>query len=87
MTAIHPRPTLTETIDPTAGRVRVSGHLTAQGVDLLRGTVANLHRQGHPYVALDLAGVHTADDGALDLLRALRLGNDPTRAVVLVNVP
>ena len=85
VTATHPSTALTETIDPQAGRVRVRGHLTAQGVDLLRGTVANLHRLGHPHVVLDLAGVHTMDDGALDLLRALPDGDHEARSVVLLN--
>jgi anti-anti-sigma regulatory factor len=85
VTTIHPGPALTETIDALAGRVRVGGHLTPQGVDLLRGTVANLHRLGHRHVVLDLAGVHTVDDGALDLLRTLPDGDQQTGTVVLVN--
>lgn len=80
------RPVLTEAIDPLSGTVRVSGHLTAQGVDLLRGTVENLCRLGHSRVVLDMAGVQDAEDGALRVLRELRTrdGRDGSR-VVLVN--
>jgi anti-anti-sigma regulatory factor len=76
VTATHPGPALTETVDPVAGRVRVSGHLTLQGADLLRGTVESLRRLGHTSVLVDLAGVRTVDPGALHLLHALQRGED-----------
>jgi len=76
---------MTEEVDPLAGRVRVSGHLTRQGVDLLRGTVENLCRQGHARVLVDLTAVHAVDDGTLDALRALpRRGGGAGSSVVLV---
>jgi hypothetical protein len=77
----HRTPALTEAIDPVAGTVRVSGHLTPQGADLLRGTVENLCRLGHSRVVLDLAGLQDADDDALRVLRELRGG--PGRVVLL----
>jgi anti-anti-sigma regulatory factor len=61
--------TLTEVVDARVGTVRASGHLTAQGADLLRGTVEQLHRSGHARVLLDLRGVHLADDAGLHVLR------------------
>jgi anti-anti-sigma regulatory factor len=61
--------TLTETVDPRIGTVRASGHLTALGADLLRGTVEQLHRSGHARVLLDLQDVQTADDAGLHVLR------------------
>ena len=86
MTVTHPGPALVETVDPVAGRVRVSGHLTLQGADLLRGTVENLCRLGHSRVVVDLAGVHTADDAALELLRTLNRGEDgPPAPLILVH--
>ena len=38
---------MTEVVDSLRGAVRVSGHLTVQGADLLRGTVEILRRGGH----------------------------------------
>lgn len=71
----RPRPavaqTLTEVVDGRRGRVRVSGHLTPQGADLLLGTVEGLRRQGHSTVVLDLAGVQAADGVGLDVLSTL----------------
>lgn len=61
---------LTEVIDGRTGSVRVSGHLTAQGADLIRGTVASLHRLGHADVLIDLAGLQGADDAGLRVLRS-----------------
>jgi anti-anti-sigma regulatory factor len=61
--------TLTEVVDARIGTVRASGHLTAQGADLLRGTVEQLHRSGHARVLLDLRGVQAADDAGLHVLR------------------
>jgi len=65
-------PLLTEVVDGRSGRVRVSGHLTPQGADLLRGTVEGLRRQGHSTVVLDLADVQAADDVGLHVLSSLR---------------
>ena len=67
-----PDAALSEAIDPIAGTVSVSGHLTIQGADLVRGTVENLYRLGHVSVLLDMAGVDATDDGALPLLQALQ---------------
>jgi len=78
----HRTPALTEAIDPVAGRVRVSGTLTPQGVDLLRGTVENLCRLGHSRVVLDLAGLQDADEDALRVLRELP---GSSGRIVLVN--
>lgn len=61
---------LTEVVDGRAGSVRVSGHLTAQGADLIRGTVASLHRLGHVDVLVDLAGLQGADDAGVRVLRS-----------------
>jgi anti-anti-sigma regulatory factor len=86
VTATHPArtgPALTEAVDPVAGVVRVSGHLTVQGADLVRGTVENLCRLGHSRVVLDLAAVQTADDGALPVLQALRDSSAQGRVVLL----
>ena len=62
---------MTEVVDSRLGAVRVSGHLTAQGADLLRGTVEALHRNGHTRVLLDLQDVWAADDAGLHALRDL----------------
>lgn len=67
-----PGPSLTEVVDGYTGRVRVSGHLTPQGADLLRGTVEGLRRLGHTTVVLDLADVQGADDVGLHVLSDLR---------------
>jgi anti-anti-sigma regulatory factor len=61
--------TMTEFIDSARGAVRVSGQITAQGADLLRGTVEALHRSGHVRVVLDLQDVLAADDAGLHVLR------------------
>ena len=63
------RPALTETVNVRTGAIRISGHLTAQGADLVRGTVESLRRSGHTRVLLDLGGVRAADDAGLDVLR------------------
>jgi anti-anti-sigma regulatory factor len=64
--------TLTEIVDARLGAVRASGHLTAQGADLLRGTVEQLHRSGHARVLVDLQGVQAVDAAGLHVLRMLR---------------
>jgi anti-anti-sigma regulatory factor len=63
---------MTEVVNVRTGSVRVSGHLTVQGADLLRGTVETLHRSGHNFVLLDLRDVQAADDAGLHVLRAVR---------------
>jgi anti-anti-sigma regulatory factor len=67
----HGHPAMTEVVDSRRGSVRVSGNLTAQGADLLRGTVECLRRGGHAVVLLDLGEVNTADPAGLQDLRAL----------------
>jgi anti-anti-sigma regulatory factor len=62
----------TEVVVPRVGPIRVSGHLTRQGADLVRGTVETARRTGSPVVVVDLAGVRTADDAGLDALHTLR---------------
>lgn len=63
---------MTEIVDSRRGAVRVSGHLTVQGADLLRGTVEHLCRCGHARVVLDLRDVRATDDAGLDVLRELQ---------------
>jgi anti-anti-sigma regulatory factor len=63
---------LSETVDRRIGVIRASGHLSAQGADLIRGTADALREGGHRRVVLDLAGVQAADDDGLALLRRLR---------------
>ncbi|MGY1780636.1 STAS domain-containing protein [Geodermatophilus sp. SYSU D01036] len=62
----------TEVVVPRAGAIQVSGHLTTQGADLVRGTVETVRRTGSSAVVVDLAGVRTADDAGLDALHLLR---------------
>ena len=64
---------LSETVDQRIGVIRASGHLSAQGADLLGGTARALREGGHRRVVVDLAGVQAADDDGLDLLRRLRV--------------
>ena len=59
---------MTEIVDSHRGAVRVSGHLTLQGADLLRGTVEQLRRGGHVRVVLDLRDVRAADAAGLHVL-------------------
>lgn len=65
-------PDMTETVDSRTGSVRVSGRLTEQGAELLRGTVETLHRRGHACVVVDLHDLHGTEDAGLDVLRELR---------------
>ena len=65
------RPVLTETVDARAGVVRLDGHLTSQGADLVEGLVEGLHRSGHRRVLVDAHGVSSADAGARALLASL----------------
>ena len=55
-------PALSEVVDGLAGKVTVTGQLTPQGADLLRGTVEGLRRLGHSTVVVDLAALEA--DGA-----------------------
>ena len=76
MTSVHSQPastgpTLSEVVDGPRGRVTVSGHLTRQGADLLRGTVEGLRRLGHSTVVLDLKAVRVADPVGLHVLNDL----------------
>jgi anti-anti-sigma regulatory factor len=70
MSATHltDRPSLTETVNIRTGAIRVTGHLTVQGADLLRGTVESLRRSGHTRVVLDLRGLEAADDAGVQVL-------------------
>lgn len=63
---------LTETVNGRTGTVHASGRLTAQGVDLLRGTLELLARQGHRTVLLDLAEVDAPDGTGASMLHELR---------------
>ncbi|WP_167760853.1 STAS domain-containing protein [Geodermatophilus sp. DF01_2] len=71
MLAPHDR-SLSEIVDRRAGLIRVSGHLTPLGADLLRGTADGLRGHGHGRVVLDLRGVRAADAAGLDILHELR---------------
>lgn len=64
-------PGLTETVNMRTGLIRVSGHLTVQGADLLSGTAGSLRAGGHSRVTLDLTGVGQMDDAGLAALRSL----------------
>jgi anti-anti-sigma regulatory factor len=66
------RAVLTETVNGRTGTVRARGRLTAQGADLLRGTLEQLTRQGHTTVLLDLAEVDEPDGTGASVLRDLR---------------
>ncbi|TFV79327.1 anti-sigma factor antagonist [Blastococcus sp. CT_GayMR19] len=68
----HDSVPLTEVVDMRQGSVRVSGHLTVQGADLLRGTVETMRRDGHSTVLLDLQDLQAADSAGLQVLRNLR---------------
>ncbi|WP_249933172.1 STAS domain-containing protein [Blastococcus sp. CCUG 61487] len=63
---------MSETVDLRTGLIRASGHLTAQGADLLRGTADSLREGGHRRVVLDLAGIREADDAGVAELHSLR---------------
>lgn len=63
---------LSETVDLRIGVIRASGHLSALGADLLRGTARSLREGGHRRVVVDLAGVDAADADGLAVLRTLR---------------
>ena len=64
---------MTETVDGRRGVIRVHGHLSVQGADLLRGTVEGLARSGRGRVLLDLQEVTGVDRPARDLLGALQV--------------
>jgi anti-anti-sigma regulatory factor len=63
---------LSETVDLRIGVIRATGHLSAQGADLLRGTARALREGGHRRVVVDLAGVRAADEDGLAALHRLR---------------
>jgi len=87
MTPTQTSRTLSEVVDGHTGRVRVSGHLTPAGADLLRGTVEGLRRQGHSTVVLDLADVQAADDVGLRVLSTLRSSMADSGDQLLVQNP
>jgi anti-anti-sigma regulatory factor len=62
---------LVATLDRESATIRVSGHLTSLGADLVRGTADQLRGAGHTRVVLDVRGVCTADDEGLAVLREL----------------
>ncbi len=74
-----------EVVDRGAGRVQAAGSLTEQGADLLRGVALALQDRGHSPVVLDLAGVRTADDAGLRVLRATQAAM--TADLVVVHAP
>jgi anti-anti-sigma factor len=59
-------------MDQGTGALRVGGHLTVQGADLLRGAVLALQGRGHDRVTLDLEGVQSVDDAGLRALLTLQ---------------
>ncbi|RBY90622.1 STAS domain-containing protein [Blastococcus sp. TF02A-26] len=65
----RPAPAMHEVVDVRRGSVRVSGHLTSQGADLLRGTVESLFRGGHRRVLVDLGDVRGTDPAGVHVLR------------------
>lgn len=83
----HVRTSLTELVDSRAGRIRATGVLTPIGVDLLRGTVETLERQGHDRITLDLTGLHEADDEGLREVEELRLALAARSRRLTVHVP
>lgn len=78
-------PDMTEVINPRTGAVRVSGRLTEQGAELLRGTVETLHRRGHTCVVVDLHEVRAAEAAGVAVLHELRntLAEDGGQLLVL----
>jgi anti-anti-sigma regulatory factor len=63
---------LTATVNARTGVIRLSGHLTVQGADLVRGTVEGLRRSRHASVLLDLHDLSRADPPARELLGAVQ---------------
>lgn len=66
------RSTMTEVVDMRRGAIRVSGHLSVQGADLLRATVETLRRDGHATVVLDLRELRDVDDAGRQELDDIR---------------
>jgi anti-anti-sigma regulatory factor len=64
-------PALSEVVDGVAGKVTVTGQLTPQGADLLRGTVEGLRRLGHSTVVVDLAALEVDGAGEVHALSDL----------------
>ena len=83
----HAPEALTELVDARAGRIRAVGVLTPTGVDLLRGTVETLERQGHHRITLDLTGLREADDEGLRQVEELRLALASRSRRLTVHVP
>jgi anti-anti-sigma regulatory factor len=79
---------LSEVVDGELGRVTVSGHLTRQGADLLRGTVEGLRRRGHSTVVLELQDVQDAEPIGLQVLHDLSTTMaDAGNRLLLLNAP
>lgn len=66
----------TEVVVRPGGLITASGHLGAQGADLVRGTADQLRGSGHAQVVVDLRDVGTADAAGLQILH--ELGRDFT---------
>ncbi|MGY1650247.1 STAS domain-containing protein [Geodermatophilus sp. SYSU D01119] len=81
------RSTTTEVVNVRLGAVRVTGDLTAQGADLLRGTVETLVRDGHRRVLVDLRGVRSADSAGLLVLRDVEEALAADGAALVVQRP
>jgi anti-anti-sigma regulatory factor len=64
-------PSFTASLDQRHGVVRTRGHLDALAVDLLRGSIVALQRQGHQQVTVRLEPLTTADDAAREALARL----------------
>jgi anti-anti-sigma regulatory factor len=78
---------MTEVVDSLRGAVHVSGHLTAQGADLLRGTVESLCRGGHRRVLVDMRDVRAADIAGLQVLRDMERDLAADGACLLLHPP
>jgi hypothetical protein len=76
--------TYTETVDDAAAVVEVRGRVDRLTVDLLRGTVEQLHRRGRARITIALRGAVTIDPAARAVLdeMALDLARCGTELVV-----
>ncbi|MGY1714757.1 STAS domain-containing protein [Geodermatophilus sp. SYSU D01106] len=81
------RATTTEVVNVRRGAVRVTGDLTAQGADLLRGTVETLVRGGHRRVLVDLRDVRSTDAEGLHVLRDVEESLAADGAALVVRPP
>lgn len=75
---------MTEIVNSRTGAIRVSGRLTAQGADLLRGTVEGLRNSGHTRVVLDLRDVRETDAAGLHVLRGVARKLEEQGALLMV---